>query len=114
MAQEIKARVLESVKIEREIDSARDAYRPLAIRAQVIYFSILDLSPIDAMYQFSLNWFKDLFRRGLTSAKLYKTFNERIAGIMDAQTQLFYETIVISLLEKHKLIFQFILCQRIQ
>ena len=58
---EINTRMKESVVTEREIDSTRENFRPVAFRAQILFFTIVDLAAIDPMYQYSLQWFSSLF-----------------------------------------------------
>lgn len=48
-----------------EIDKAREEYRSIAKRGSVIYFVISDLSVVDPMYQYSLDFFMKLFKRRL-------------------------------------------------
>lgn len=59
----IKERVEESEKTEIEIDLARKKYTPVATRGSIIYFVIADLSGIDPMYQYSLQYYQTLFDR---------------------------------------------------
>jgi len=56
---EIKTRVAESNVTEEKIDKARECYRRLAYRTSVLFFAIVDLSTIDPMYQYSLQWFEN-------------------------------------------------------
>jgi hypothetical protein len=42
---------------EKEIDSTRESFRPVAYRASLLFFCIFDLALIDPMYQYSLQWF---------------------------------------------------------
>jgi len=51
---EIKVRLQESEITEKEIDRTRELYRPVAYRASVLFFTIIDLAVIDPMYQYSL------------------------------------------------------------
>jgi dynein heavy chain len=53
--------VEESKITEQQIDEAREGYRPVAYRASLLFFSILDFATIDPMYQYSLQWFVRLF-----------------------------------------------------
>ena len=53
----------ESEKTEVEIDLARKKYTPAATRGSIIYFVIADLSGIDPMYQYSLQYYQSLFDR---------------------------------------------------
>jgi len=51
---EIAARLEISQKAEKEIDHTRTTYRTVAFRAQVLFFTIVDLAVIDPIYQYSL------------------------------------------------------------
>ena len=57
----IKVRSAESAVTEKEIDAKREAFRPVAFRASLLFFCIVDLNLIDPMYQYSLQWFQRLF-----------------------------------------------------
>ena len=58
---EINTRLKESEITEREIDKTRETYRPVAYRASILFFTIIDLAVIDPMYQYSLQWFSNLY-----------------------------------------------------
>lgn len=47
-------KVAEAKITSREIDKAREYYRPAAARASLLYFILNDLNTINAIYQFSL------------------------------------------------------------
>ncbi|CAD7958097.1 unnamed protein product, partial [Amoebophrya sp. A120] len=64
---EIEVRVAESEKTNKTIDKEMSFYKPLAIRGSLLYFVIADLAKIDAMYQFSLAYFQQLFTESITS-----------------------------------------------
>lgn len=49
-AAEINQRVKDSKITEAQIDAARESYRPVAFRASLLFFAIIDLSTIDPMY----------------------------------------------------------------
>lgn len=48
---EIASKVAEAERTEKEIDSTRELYRPVAVRASLLFFTISDLAAIDPMYQ---------------------------------------------------------------
>ena len=52
-----------SKKSAIEISKSREIYRPSATRASLLFFSLIDLSTIDPMYQFSLIQFKTLYSK---------------------------------------------------
>jgi len=47
---EINTRMKESEITEKVIDQTRETYRPVAYRASVLFFTIIDLAVIDPMY----------------------------------------------------------------
>lgn len=53
-AAEIEVQVGEAKITEVKINEAREAYRPAAARASLLYFILNDLNKINPMYQFSL------------------------------------------------------------
>ena len=56
-SEEINVRMKESEVTEKEIDVKRESFRPVAYRCSLLFFCIVDLSIIDPMYQYSLQWF---------------------------------------------------------
>lgn len=61
LAQEIVEKQNEARQTEVEIDETRDLYKRVATNACTLFFTISELSSIDPMYIYSLNWFIDLF-----------------------------------------------------
>ena len=47
---QIGVRMKESEITEKEIDKTRESFRPVAYRASLLFFCIVDLSMIDPMY----------------------------------------------------------------
>lgn len=100
----------ESKITEVEIDKARESYRPVAFRASLLFFCIIDLATIDPMYQYSLQSFRSLFNMGVESAPISNELPQRILNINSFFTKLLYENVCRSLFERHKLMFSFLLC----
>lgn len=50
----LSSQVLEAKVNEVKINEAREHYRPVAVRASLLYFIMNDLNKINPMYQFSL------------------------------------------------------------
>lgn len=48
-------------KTEKKIAESREGYRDIAKHSSILFFSIADLTNIDPMYQYSLNWFVNLY-----------------------------------------------------
>jgi dynein heavy chain, axonemal len=63
---EIGLKMKEAENTEEEIDAARNQYKPVAIRATVLYFTVAELAPLNPMYHYSLAWFTALFIRSMS------------------------------------------------
>ncbi|GAA6221830.1 dynein heavy chain 1, axonemal-like [Lates japonicus] len=112
-AGEIKAKVMVAEKTERDIDATRLEYVPVAVRTQILFFCVSDLSNVDPMYQYSLEWFLGIFMAGIANSERADTVEKRIANINEFFTFSLYSNVCRSLFEKHKLMFAFLLCTRI-
>ncbi|XP_040889376.1 dynein heavy chain 1, axonemal [Toxotes jaculatrix] len=112
-AGEIKAKVAVAEKTERDIDATRSEYVPVAVRTQILFFCVSDLSNVDPMYQYSLEWFLGIFMAGIANSETADAVKKRIANINEFFTYSLYSNVCRSLFEKHKLMFAFLLCTRI-
>ncbi|XP_040015424.1 dynein heavy chain 1, axonemal [Xiphias gladius] len=112
-AGEIKAKVMAAEKTERDIDATRLEYVPVAVRTQILFFCVADLSTVDPMYQYSLEWFLGIFMAGIANSERADTVKKRITNINEFFTFSLFSNVCRSLFEKHKLMFAFLLCTRI-
>uniref|UniRef100_A0A3Q2Y7B3 Dynein heavy chain 1, axonemal n=1 Tax=Hippocampus comes TaxID=109280 RepID=A0A3Q2Y7B3_HIPCM len=112
-AGEIQAKVLVAEETEKDIDATRLTYVPVAVRTQILFFCVSDLSNVDPMYQYSLEWFLGIFMVGIANAERADTVEQRIENINEYFTFSLYCNVCRSLFEKHKLMFAFLLCARI-
>ena len=78
---EISAKMAIAAKVEAEIEIVRQLYVPIANIVSVLYFCLADMANItamagfglSAMYQFSLQWFVELFLKTIAEAEQGKT-----------------------------------------
>lgn len=54
---------------EKDIDSTRHQYVPVAVRTQILFFCVSDLSNVDPMYQYSLEWFLGIFTAAIANSE---------------------------------------------
>ena len=94
----------------REIDVAREAYRPVATRGSILYFVVADFAVVDPMYQYSLQYFKEIFCQTVKSCAKSDNLDERLALLLDAETKNMFVMICRGLFEKHKGLFAFMIC----
>lgn len=105
ISQEIEIKESEAAITEKEIESTRSGYRPVAVHGQILFFCVSQLANIDSMYQFSLPWYVDVFKRAITSSPTSSDRIQRINYICDTLTSLLYNIVCRSLFERHKLSF---------
>lgn len=80
----------------------------------MIYFVISDLSVVDPMYQYSLDFFMRLFKRRLEVTEKKDKLQERINLLINDITESFYLNICRGLFEKDKLLYSFMIASKIQ
>ncbi|KAI4493628.1 hypothetical protein M0804_001804 [Polistes exclamans] len=102
-----------SEETEREIDTAREGYRPCSKRASILFFVLTDMSLIDPMYQFSLDAYIALFMLSIDKSSKSIKLNERIESLNDYHTYAVYRNTCRGLFEQHKLLFSFNMCIKI-
>ncbi|XP_004439654.1 PREDICTED: dynein heavy chain 14, axonemal [Ceratotherium simum simum] len=64
---EISKRIKATETAESEIQATRQNYLPIATRGALLYFLVAGLTQINYMYQFSLDWFRQVFVSSVVS-----------------------------------------------
>ncbi|KAJ8922597.1 hypothetical protein NQ315_007628 [Exocentrus adspersus] len=110
---DIKNKVEAAEITQIDIDNTRALYIPVANRAQILFFCLADLSNVDPMYQYSLEWFISIFVSSMAETEKTADIEERVNIINDYFTFSLYSNVCRSLFERNKLHFAFLLCIRI-
>ncbi|KAK9398328.1 dynein heavy chain 2 axonemal [Crotalus adamanteus] len=112
-ATEVTEQLETSEMTEIKIDTAREAYRPCAQRASILFFVLNDMGRIDPMYQFSLDAYIDLFNLSINKSHRSHKLDERIRHLNEYHTYAVYRYTCRGLFERHKLLFSFQMCAKI-
>ncbi|CAI6360698.1 unnamed protein product [Macrosiphum euphorbiae] len=109
----VKERLQSSLASQAEIYIAREGYRPCAKRATILYIIINDLDKLNSMYQFSLDFYTELFTNSIKKSNPAEQLIERIDNLNEHHTYAVYENIGRGLFDRHKLLFSFQICTKI-
>ncbi|XP_041937573.1 dynein heavy chain 11, axonemal [Alosa sapidissima] len=104
-AAEIEMKVLEAKVNEVKINEAREHYRPVAVRASLLYFIMNDLNKINPMYQFSLKAFNMVFHKAVEVSEASVDVHSRVNTLIDCITYSTFNYINRGLFERDKLTF---------
>ncbi|XP_019712197.1 dynein heavy chain 11, axonemal [Hippocampus comes] len=104
-AAEIEMKVVEAKVNEVKINQAREHYRPVAIRASLLYFIMNELNKINPMYQFSLKAFNVVFHKAVAMVEACEDVTARVKTLIDCVTYSTFNYISMGLFERDKLTF---------
>ncbi|XP_060518939.1 LOW QUALITY PROTEIN: dynein axonemal heavy chain 10 [Cylas formicarius] len=98
----------------QDIDRLRDVYRPVAIRGAVLFFVMADMAAVNAMYQYSLTSYLEVFAFSLRKALPHTVLDRRLMNIVSTLTQNVYDCGCTGIFERHKLLFSFQMTVRLE
>ena len=104
-AAEVNAKLIAADETRSNIAEKREQFRPAATRGSVLYFSIVEMSLVNVMYQTSLNQFLELFIHSIDKAEKATLASKRVLNIIETMTYMTYRYVNRGLYEQDKLTF---------
>ena len=104
-AAEVNQKLSAAADTKSSIAEKREQFRPVATRGSILYFSIVEMSGVNCMYQTSLSQFLMLFMESMDKAEKASLSSKRVANIIETMTYMVYRYINRGLYESDKLTF---------
>ncbi|KAL4479549.1 hypothetical protein ABPG72_018535, partial [Tetrahymena utriculariae] len=104
-AKDVAAKLIDAETKTKEINEKREQYRPVAIRGSIIFFTIIEISLVNWMYNSSLQQFLKLFIQSIDLSEKAYLPPARVKNINSFLTFHVYKYINRGLFEKDKITF---------
>lgn len=101
------------VETEHKIEVFRESYRKVASYAAALYSCLNHLQKVHLMYQFSLDWYLNLYNCSIENANRSRDLNRRIDFLIRSITNSFYMSVSRSIFNKDKLLFSWIVATKV-
>lgn len=110
MSEEIQMKQLNACDTEVDIDRDIEKYNAVAKHAAILYYCVMQLAYINYVYQYSLDWFMELFIESVRNTpKEHKALNDRLSAINEMFTKFIHERIIQTLYKKDRAAFLFLI-----
>lgn len=113
LSTELEKKLANAKNAEQRIINFQGNYKPAAKLSAIIYFCITDLANIGTMYQYSMSWFINIFKKALSHAERSKDIAERVKNITLKFREMVYLGIYNSLQDSDRLLFVFLMAIRL-
>lgn len=113
-AAEVGKKVEETDVIMAEVDAVSQQYVPLALACSNVYFTLEAMNQIYFLYQFSLQFFLDIFSSSLYQNKRLeslKDYGQRLSAIMTELFQITYNRVARGMLNQDHITFAMLLAR---
>jgi len=105
----IGERMTEAERTTKDIQQARELYRPVATRGSLLYSAIADLAGIDPMYQYSLQAFTRLYNMRIERSEASDDLDTRLSILNTDLTWSFFVNVCRGLFNRHKTLYAFMI-----
>jgi dynein heavy chain len=112
-SKEINEQLAQAEETKQRIESACEGYRPVAKRGSILYFVVATIGQVDPMYQYSLQFFTQLFNNCMDKSTKSENLEERVQIIINVVTEDVYTNVCRGLFEKDKKMFSFMIAVQI-
>ncbi|CAL7939586.1 unnamed protein product [Xylocopa violacea] len=97
-----------------DVNKLRDGYRSVAKRGAILFFVLADMATVNTMYQYSLLSYVEVFVFSLKRALPDPTLHRRLQNIIPMLTKNVYDYGCTGIFERHKLLFSFQICVKLE
>lgn len=110
MSEEIQTKQLNACDTEVDIDRDIEKYNAVAKHAALLYYCLMQLANINYVYQYSLDWFMELFIESVRNTpKEPKPLTDRLSALNEMFTKFIQERIIQTLYRRDRVAFLFMI-----
>lgn len=102
--QQFTVQVDEQKRLSEKIENTRSKFKTVAKRVADLYFCVSELSSVESMYQFSLEWYLELYQKALQTEHDPEG-GDKLETYKTKFTYMLFNSVCKSLFEKDKLLF---------